>query len=93
MIGEDNFMITTAAASLLSKQHQIRMEMRRSLVVTLRIRTRDTHVTWDVHCTVCHYVIIYNKNFSCWRQTSTVRFNSWIVFKPWSSHYCWTCLL
>jgi len=28
MIGEDNFMITTAG-SLLSKQHQIRMEMRR----------------------------------------------------------------
>jgi len=48
MIGEDNFMITTAAASLLSKQHQIRMEMRRSLVVTLRIHSRDTHVTWDV---------------------------------------------
>jgi len=28
MIGEDNFMITTAG-SLLSKQHQMRMEMRR----------------------------------------------------------------
>jgi len=30
MIGEDNFMVTTAG-SLLSKQHQIRMEMRRYL--------------------------------------------------------------
>jgi len=38
MIGEDNFMVTTAG-SLLSKQHQIRMEMRRYLSNLIPVST------------------------------------------------------